>query len=356
MTPIVNLHILARRFTQLSKSAFFDPAFKEFAAKTYEATVHVIEMVDVYPDDLVRQFQVNLWNVLQFVNGSRSNDAPHETQYVLRKALKEWVSEDALISSASLEYFNFSLQFADLWGFITTSLSKYDTGGYKPLVVRISSPEAYKHRPVFCIPLFHELGHFIDQYYKISEYSLLINAPPATPTGMHPDYWKQVNLHHRMEYFADLFASCYCGNTTNKSLSAIAPNNPDSRTHPSTAKRTLVVDNFLAGTDDDMVNILQSALANQNQPLLAVRFSIPDVVKRFDDVLTYKISGVDELYGIFAASWDYLHDNMDSRTAPWITNNTNEFVIEKTVNDLTAKSIRNFEITERWKNVPDNGN
>lgn len=326
MTPVVNLHILARRFSQLSKSAFFDPAFKEFAAKTYEVTNHVIDNAGVYHDDIVRQYQVNLWHVLQFVSGSRSNDAPHETQYVLRKAIKEWVSEDALISSASLEYFNFSLQFADLWDFITNSLNLYDTGGYKPLVVRISSPEAYEHRPVFCIPLFHELGHFIDHYYKVSEYSLLANAQPPPPAGVHPDSWRQVHLRYRMVYFADLFAACYCGNTTNKSLSAIAPNHPDSPTHPSTAKRTLVVDDFLAGTNNDMVNILQSALSVKKQPPLATRFSIPDIVERFDDVLTYKIAGVEELYGIFAASWNYLEDNLGSRSAPWITDDVNEFI------------------------------
>lgn len=103
----MNLHILAKRYTQLSRSAYFDPAFQEFAHRTVEAINHVIDNVANYPDDVVRQFEAHVWRVMQFVRGSRSNDAPYETQYVLRKVLKEWIPDDALISSAALEEFNF---------------------------------------------------------------------------------------------------------------------------------------------------------------------------------------------------------------------------------------------------------
>jgi len=350
LTPIVNLHILARRFTQLSKSSFFDPAFTEFAKRTCDATFHVIDNVDKYPEELVRKYQENLWHVLQFVNGSRSNDAPHETQYVLRKALKDWISDDVLISSASLSTFSFSIQLADLWDFIGNSLNLYNTEGYKPLVARISSPEAYKNRPIFCVPLFHELGHFVDHYYQISQYSLLITPPPPAPKGAHPIAWTNAHTDHRMEYFADLFASCYCGTITNKSLMAIAPNNLDSATHPATARRTSVVDDFLASRKNDMVTTLQSALSGLKLPALATRFSIPDVSTPFNDVLTCRITKDDQLFGIYNASWDYLEENLLNRTAPWISKDATEFTIEKTVNDLTEKSIRNYEIVERWKN------
>lgn len=49
MTPIVNLHILVERYTQLSKSAYFDPAFRGFASRTVEAIIHVIENAGQLP-------------------------------------------------------------------------------------------------------------------------------------------------------------------------------------------------------------------------------------------------------------------------------------------------------------------
>lgn len=350
----MNLHILAKRYTQLSRSAFFDPAFREFAHRTVEAINHVIENVGYYPEDVIRQFEAHVWRVMQFVRGSRSNDAPYETQYVLRKVLKEWIPDDALISSAALEDFNFFLNPADLWDHIGRSLNLFNTQSYKPLVVRIGAPEAYKHRPIFCIPLFHELGHFIDIHFKITEMSLLLTPPSAPPAGVNQMQWNSINLRHRMEHFADLFSACYCGNGSAKSLLAIAPGHPDSPTHPSTDKRVATVEDFLGGRSNPMVDLIQSALTARGQKQLAQWFTVPDVTASFDDVVTYRITDVKELYGIFLAGWDYLHNQLEQRTAPWVDGSVDAYTIEKTVNDLTEKSIRNFEIRERWADVTAN--
>ena len=356
MTPLVNLHILAKRFTQLSKSVYFDPAFREFSQKTVHAIQHVIENADYYPDDVIRQFENQAWRVMQFVRGSRSNDAPHETQYVLRKALKDWIKSEALLSSAALEDFIFFLNTEDIWDFISRSLNRLSDQKYKPLVVRIGSPEAFKHRPVFCIPLFHELGHFVDHYYEISKSSLLLSPIPPTPPNLPLQTWQLINLHHRMEHFADLFASCYCGEASNNSLLAIAPDNPDSPTHPSTKKRVAVVGDFLNGRANQMIELLQQASNARAKQQLTVKFALPEVDSAFNDVLTYNITNENELYGIFPASWNYLHSQLNTPTAPWIDNELTAYGVEKTVNDLVEKSIRNFEIKERWSGVPTDAN
>lgn len=350
----MNLHILAKRYTQLSRSAFFDPAFREFAHRTAEAINHVIENEANYPDDVVRQFEAHVWRVMQFVRGSRSNDAPYETQYVLRKVLKEWIPDEALISSAALEEFNFFLNTADLWDHIGRSLNLFDTKNYKPLVVRIGSPEAYKHRPIFCVPLFHELGHFVDHHFKLCELSMLLFPPAAPQHGISQKDWNFINLRHRMEHFADLFSSCYCGMASTKSLLAIAPGHLDSPTHPSTAKRVSTVDDFLNGRANPMVTLIQKTLKARGQKQLAQWFTVPDITASFDDVVTYQISSIPELFGIFLAGWDYLHNQLENRTAPWVEGGVDAYAIEKTVNDLIEKSIRNFEIRERWGDVAAN--
>jgi len=125
---------------------------------------------------------------MQFVRGSRAKDAPHEAQYVLRKALSHWIeSDDVLISSAALENLDFFISLEDTWDFVSRTIAGFNAEGYHPLVVRIGSPEVYKHRPIFCIPLFHELGHFVDHHFKISEYSLIVNPPAARPEGSSGD-------------------------------------------------------------------------------------------------------------------------------------------------------------------------
>lgn len=349
MTPILNLHILAEKFTQLSSAVYFDRAFREFAQRTADATHHVVQNEANYDPELVRVFQVQLWRVLQFISGSRSSDAPHEVQFTLRKALKEWSSEDALVSSASLNELNFFLDPLNLWDFIETSLHLFDAEGYNRSVVRIASPEAYKNKSIFCVPLFHELGHYVDFRFKITDASILLSPPPPPPDGVSPAGWTAAHTNHRREYFADLFASCYCGETTNKSLSAIAPHNPAVHTHPATSDRVAVVKDFLAGRDNGIVNILQNALAARQLPELRVRFQSPDLMPAFDDVLDYRIQNDEELFGVFHASWNYLERQLAERTAPWVVEGVDTPTIERTVNDLTEKSIRNDEIRERWE-------
>ncbi len=353
MTPIVNLHILAKRFSELSRSAFFDSSFQEFSERTISAIRHVIEDPSQYPDDVVRQFESHVWRVMQFVSGSRTNDAPHETQYVLRCALKDWLQDDVLVSSAALEDKNFFLNTEDLWDFIANTLSNFDAQGYKPLFVRIGSPAAYKHKPTFCIPLFHELGHFIDYYFGITKISLLLTPIGPIPhgSGLNSQQWQFVNERHRMEHFADLFSACYCGEASKKSLLAIAPNNGDSATHPATVKRVAMIDAFLSNGTNPMIDLLQNATQARTKQRLKTKFSEPNVAGSFDDVLTYRIADTAELFGIFHASWEYLFDQVSNRSASWIDDSVTTHGIELTVNDLTEKSIRNFEIRERWSDV-----
>lgn len=349
MTPEMNLHILAERFSQLSRSVYFDPSFREFSERTAHAIAHILGNLNYYPEEIVRKFESHSWRVMQFVRGSRSSDAPHEVQYVLRKALKKWIPEDALISSAALEDKEFFLNPEDIWEFIEKALHRFDADAYRPLVVRIGAPSAYKHKPIFCIPLFHELGHFVDHHFQISETSLLRSPPNSCPPSIDERSWRLINLRHRMEYFADIFASCYCGSSCNKSLIAIAPNNKASPTHPATQKRVDHVSDFLSGRANIIVNILQDACETRTSKKLEPQFALPSLSEDFDDVRTFRISSEAELFGIFSAGWDYLQFQVQNREAPWIDSELTAFGIEKTVNDLVEKSIRNFEIRERWR-------
>lgn len=350
MTPRVNLHILVARFTQLSSSAFFDPAFRKFCERTLDALAHVDENWSKYPDDVIRTFLAHAWAVIRFLSGSRSGDAPHETQYVLRKALKQWIDLDALISSAALEDIDFFLQTLDLWEHISNTLNHFDVEGYKPLLVRIGSPISYRNRPIFCGPLFHELGHFVDTHYQVTNTSMLLSGPGPTPPqyGGNHQLWMERNRRHRMEHFADLFSACYVGYSSSESLKAIAPNASESLTHPATTVRCDIIEKFLTGRSDPIIDLLQNSLATRGKQPLSIQFKTPDLKSSFDQILTYPLKDEAELFGVFEAGWSYLHEQLEKPSAPWTHDSSGPYVVEKTVNDLVEKSIRNFEIREKW--------
>lgn len=349
MRSTVNLHILQQEFGSLADSAFFDNGFKEFSANTLRAIEHVLADPTQYPDDIVKAFEHHLWNARKFVKGSRASDTPYEIQYALMNVLEMWGVKGALISNAELEDISFFLNTSDLWNFIKTALPQFDAQGYAPIVVRVGAPSVYKHRPVFCIPLFHELGHFIDLGYGVSATSMVIN-PPA---GILPSDQKamQREHHHRMEHFADLFAACYCADSLSEILSHLEGSQPASDTHPATTDRASVVSDFLSGTRNPVVDMFQSILPLRGLPSLSQHFSIPAVEASFNEVLTYPIASDNEFFGFFPAAWRYLEEQIENRSAPWLRADTTLLAIECTVNDLSEKSLRNYEIRMRWEDV-----
>ncbi|MEX3313999.1 hypothetical protein [Sulfitobacter sp. PS-8MA] len=354
MRSVINLRILEKEFSQLSESAYFDEDFREFVIRSTGAIRHVLSELDHYPVAVVKGFELHLWNARKFIKGTRSSDAPYEVQFALRAALNDWIPGQVLLSYAALEDMSFFLNLTDLWKFINGSLDRFDTEGYSPLVVRIGTPDVFKHRPTFCTPLFHELGHFIDIQAKVSELSMLLD-PPALPDGMTSTQHArlmQTHQFHRMEHFADIFAACYCGDALNHTLGYIAKDNPASDTHPATSDRIELVSDFLQGTDKPITALLKKAFKIRTGGELEPKYSVPEISNFFDDVLTYPIGSKRELFGLFQASWRYLEAQLDKPTAPWIEAQTSEFIIEKTVNDLTEKSLRNYEVRERWSNVP----
>lgn len=110
-----------------------------------------------------------------------------------------------------------------------------------------------------------------------------------------------------------------------------------------------MVEDFLSGAKNEAVVRVQRALESLGLPQLSEKYSKPSVESSFDDLLTYKITTLEELYGVYPASWDYLFSQLEHRRASWIGGGTDAFAIEKTINDLTEKSIRDYEIVERWR-------
>jgi len=226
--------------------------------------------------------------------------------------------------------------------------------------VQVALPYIYRHKPLFCTPLFHELGHYVDTANEVVTTTLLTSPPhigpdlPDLPTAAQiaafPTADKktvvQVIERHRKEYFSDLFAAMYVGQACTDFLQQFAPGQPWSFSHPSSAARQQVVDDFLAGNRNAIVDLFQSALATRGLQPLSKRFASPALATAFSQVRPVTPTSNEEVYGLFDAGWRFLQQVPANPPALWASLSQQEQ--ERVANDLTEKSIRNRMIWEGW--------
>src|SRR5207248_1614529 len=98
----------------------------------------------------------------------------------------------------------------------------------------------------------------------------------------------QVVAAHRKEYFADLFSASYVGEALKGFLQEFCPNQRVSQSHPATAARIAVIDDFLSGGKNAIIDLLQSALATRGQKALGKRFVGTAVAGAFGSVRPFE--------------------------------------------------------------------
>lgn len=267
-------------------------------------------------------------------------------EFCLKKALDEWKKKECVITtSLSLDLYGaFHFRQADPWEIIQNILPSFDGKGFNPALILISLPRVYRSKPIFCIPLYHELGHFVDRHWGITTLAqvMIRQASLFGLSGMPPGHWA--------EFFADLFATCYVGESSIRVLQTAAPNNPTSATHPSTSDRVALMRAFLDGTPDPKIKVIQNALIRLGAPVLAPRYLLPTISSAYDDLRTYVVQSVPEVHGLLASAWAYFEGAL-ANGFPWARTPLHEGNIEKVVNDLTEKSIRNYSIRMMWQNA-----
>jgi hypothetical protein len=226
--------------------------------------------------------------------------------------------------------------------------------------VQIALPYVYRHKPLFCVPLFHEFGHFVDADNEIVTTSLL-NSPegvgPDLPdlkpsaeigslSGEERKFWESVVRQHRMEYFADLVSVAYVGKAALGFLQEFIPNSPASESHPSSLSRFQLMTDFMNGTPNPILELFQDALVCRGLPKLTQRFCNLDVNETFGNVRPCQIASDQEVFGVFDAGWSFLQQMATKPSGAW--SELSEAETERITNDLTEKSIRNMMIKEGW--------
>lgn len=329
----------------MSIAPYFSQDVLEYNQNLCRAIEYALNQIPHLNDVLFRRLANIVWIAHQYLSGSVFREAPFEVQYCINMALNDWKKKPTIITTALMdEPFGYHFRGLDPWAEIKAILPNFDAQAFDRELALIGLPRLYRHKPLFCTPLYHELGHFVDKHWGITNMTKLL-LPQFIGRNTH---LTQINTHHWAEYFADLFAASYIGRSSVSALQIINPNSPESRTHPSNSARMLLVDEFLAGQKNPIIDSIKETLSKLGAPPLTVRYTAPDIRNDYDNLCPYVIESDKHMHGIFESANDYFLSRIQQSTCPWTNKETNLENLEKVINDLTEKSIRSYSIKKYW--------
>lgn len=350
-----NLQLLNNKLQDLRDTAYFDQRVVSYIDSLMRIIKKLLDPSVPLDDKIRRLFAFNVWQATEFIAGSAPRLQPYEMVYGLQRAIVEWLgnktteSRQPLIVTNLIQEPNFYFQgvrpiFYDTLAALGTPIEHE--------IIQIKLPELYRRKPLYSVALYHELGHYIDQHFSISENVDVLFPSMALP-GMSPAAAlsadaKKIRLYHLREYFADLFAACYCGTAIKQFLDGFALDlGASSPTHPEGYNRLQVIGALLDHTNHALIDAFNTALRARSQPNLGIRFSRPHVDECFTDIRPVVLNSDAEVFGILDSAWDYLDRAAARNTSPW--KKLDESEIERIINDLVEKSIRNRMMSEQWK-------
>lgn len=357
-----NLRLLLAQLEQLAETPYFSVRFEKYISELTAVIRKLLERLESTTApinlDLASGLADHIWFLTQFLTGSTTKQIPYEVTYAIDRAAKEWTGRELLITTAILQESNFYFMAGNPTFFEAVESELQITIDSRP--VQIALPYIYRHKPLFCLPLFHELGHFVDKDNEVVPTTLLrspeTSGPdlPDLPTSadiatMNPVEQKVVGkivVAHRKEYFADLFSACYVGTASSGFLQEFSPNNAASHSHPSSTSRANLLADFAAGKPNPIIEMFQDALKALGLPLLHSRASSVDLTTTFGTVRPFTPASDNQLYGLFESAWTFLNAQWASPTGHWVHLPEDERA--RLVNDLTEKSIRNRMLVEGW--------
>ena len=185
---------------------------------------------------------------LSYLKNSTINAVPYEVIHCLRCAMHDWIpnAEDYIVVTS---YGDYSIRYKlALFDELYERMHTLYGVEFKYRLVQICLPKAHERNYLCNVALYHELGHFVErqsQLHQLIGHLLLRFKVNSEVQAYFPGIEHErdfVNLQRKylnyiMEYFADLFAAQYVGDSLMLYLRYIAGEMEDSQTHPSTVKR-----------------------------------------------------------------------------------------------------------------------
>lgn len=357
-----NFRLLLLQLDRLAETPYFSPDLDAFIGELRKVTREMIDRLRATPPKVDEKFAHqalhHIWQLTQFLTGSTTKQVPYEVVHVIQRAARSWTPNPLLITTAIVQESGF---------FFQGGPESFFTGIEAELGIRIDArpvqialPYIYRHKPLFCVPLFHELGHYVDSAHDIVGTSLLRhpaeNGPflpglgtaeeVAAKSEVERKIWGKVVRRHRQEYFADLFSVAYGGLAAKGFLEQFSPDDPLQHTHPSSADRFELMEAFYEGRPNEIVDMFQDTLVSRGLPKLEKKFAPVDLSTSLAHVRPYEVASDAELFGLFETGWQFLMGQWSHGTGHWAHVPLDDRV--DVANDLIEKSIRNRMVREAW--------
>lgn len=364
---LLELHA-AQAQTLLNKSKNFtysDCDKQEYQKKLYQLIAKIKESINDKLDDkeiFEKQHHLNfIFQSLEFLKDSTLSSIPFEIVSCLNSAMSDWIDPSKFIIVTSLNNSIFSFSYVQELAcndLLYQSLHANYGIEFDKRLVQINLPHALSRDYLASVVLYHELGHFIDLQYKISEslaYELVYKIGDVPDLKVFLPF--TISSHnflmiknHIAEYFCDVFASQYIGSSSNNYLKYLTQDSPNFYfTHPSTINRDKMVTYFLNGTDDyllDLIRVFTSKLTGKALSLKHDQFDGRD----FFMLLPLMLNTPENLHGLFPFAWDsWINGKEKFSTSNDLKDKLDNSNIYKIINNLVEKSIGNYFLIKDWE-------
>jgi len=373
---LAQLHLAqCETFLNKSRNNSYSDSHKQLYQETLFALFDAIKSSADHMDEQgVLSFQRQLTFIsrsLEFLLDSTLNSIPFEVVSCLDIVMKEWIKNEEFIIVTSLdndmdEYcFDPTLAIDDS---IYDLIQAEHNIVFPRRLVQISMPLVLARDYFSSVTLYHELGHFVDEYF-------LIGNSMAEDIIDYPTFqWQEIQEYfpytlqkgipgrkeslqklknHLSEYFCDLFAAQYVGNSSVYYLSyhEIDTGGVTDLTHPSSVNRNKLVDDFLEDKDNKLLKLYKEYFIKFTKNDLKIRYERISN-EDFYGFIPLGIQNEKQLHGVFPYAWNIWLKGADNFvTISGIKSGLEPKGVYRILNNLMEKSIGNYFIEEEWNKI-----
>lgn len=357
---------------KLSRKKFRSDRKKE----VYQNLINLFQAIknsEYHQYDILRlNFCRDLLNIIyvqvEFLDYKYLKDIPFQLISCLNNVVDDWIDNPELFSivfssnsKGLTDYYNWNLDERSINSInrLCNSLGfgvNYDHG-----LIHISQPRYFTNDFLSSIPVYHELGHFIDANYGISRYAL-DDAKFQLQKYKAKNHDKEQLYSYMAEHFADIFAAQYLTDLMTKVLNYTSFQVPNSYEHPSTSNRIAIIETFLngSGTSENLEIVHQLKKATKIQTKrklvereLLIREKTPSL-NPFELDKKVMLSEPAEVHTLFSLGWNNFNEGgyfVEKYPQPVDRLNRINFLIGKTI-DLSITRNRFFDLSTilplRW--------
>ncbi|MCK9467333.1 MAG: hypothetical protein M0P94_03315 [Candidatus Absconditabacterales bacterium] len=356
----IDLEIIdIQNLQDILKNIYLTPFFDKNIVKLIDSINADIENTLTVETDIyyLRNYRDNLFLTISFLRGSINKLIPYEVIFVIEKILESDFKTNLKILTKMLGEFNYCI-YND---FDIKSL--FDINNISEKYIIMGLPENYKDIPLNNIALFHEAGHFIERNYAISNAILLFYTDEVFNILSKLlnidifDYFKtndrkKIAENYLKEFFSDLYGAQFSGKGFIELLKKLKFSDQGnvSYTHPDIDLRINVVEDFLFGKNNDIINIINEGIkiTRYNRQLVYHKIEFEKYFIYFENFVPIQIENDFELKKIFEIGWEFLLSDRINEGDFGRLSQKKKFDI---INNLVQKSIRDYMIKKQWNSI-----